>query len=76
MCVICLFDSTKGLRPPLSLIIRWTSHDDLTEKSAETFFHFTEIALTHKTHVITKDQNCTLRFYEKTDSIEFHPSSN
>ena len=59
-----------------NIIIQWTSHDDLTEKSAKTFFHFTETALTHKTREMTKAQNCTLRFDEKTDFIEFHHSSN
>ena len=59
-----------------NIIIHWTSHDDLTEKYAETFFHFTETALTHKTCEMTKTQNCTLQFDEKTASIEFHHSSN
>ena len=52
-----------------NIIIQWTSHDDLTEKSADTFFHFTETALTNKTREMAKAQNCTLRFDEKIDSI-------
>ena len=55
------------------IIIQWTSHDDLTEKSAETFFilqtHFT--SLTHKTREMTKIQNRTLRFDEKTATVVF-----
>ena len=73
---ILLYSTLCHAKSFWNIIIRWTSHDDLTEKSAETFFHFTETALTHKTREMTKAQNCTLRFYEKTDSIEFHPSSN
>ena len=48
-----------------NIIIRWTSHDDLTEKYEETFFHFIETTLTHKTHERTKIQNCTLQFDKK-----------
>ena len=59
-----------------NIIIRWTSHDDLTEKYEETFFHFIETTLTHKTHERTKIQNCTLQFDKKNDSVKFHLDTN
>ena len=51
--------------------IEWTTQDDLTENPAETFFHFTETALTHKTCEMTKIQNCTLQLDKKTVSVDF-----
>jgi len=45
--------------------IQWTSHDDLTEKSAD-IFHFKH---QKKPREMTEIQNCTLQFDEKT--VEF-----
>ena len=51
--------------------IQWTSHDDLTEKSAKTFFSFYRDCSDPKTREMTKIQNCTLQFDKKTVSVNF-----
>ena len=54
-----------------NIIIQWTSHDDLTEKSAETFFILQYGDPKEKTCQMTEIQNCTLWFDKKTASVEF-----
>ena len=43
-----------------NIIIQWTSHDDLTEKSAETFFILQYGDPKEKTCQMTEIQNCNL----------------
>ena len=54
-----------------NIIIQWTSHDDLTEKSAETFFILQYSDPKEKTCQMIEIQNCTLQFDRKAASVEF-----
>ena len=54
-----------------NIIIQWTSHDDLTEKSAETFFIPQYGDPKEKTCRMTDIQNCTLWFDKKMLQLNF-----
>ena len=52
-----------------NIIIQWSSHDGLTEKSVS-------LVSEQKIREMTKIQNCTLQFDKKNDSVKFHLDTN
>ena len=58
-----------------NISFQWTSHDDLTEKYADTF-HFKETFLVQKNSLNDKSSKLVFAIWQKTVSVEFCQSSN